>query len=787
MLPVLKRSTLPGYLHGEEEKKFGQLLTSISGELLSHPEKNLRTHLSGVWQHCRQLQEAFSIPADKLKLELIALTHDIGKANIQFQEYLQGKGNGTPHALPSAWFTLLFARECGMPWEEAIWCAEVVRRHHTHLVDENSLWADWFPQNADHLRVIQQMRNLLPMLPYRFSVNDLSSFKDMFFDLEETMSLERWLETRMMYSTLITADRLDAIGISELNNERNVPKFKTPKYHSSSSEINKWRSETQEECFQNALTVINKPGAFTLTLPTGSGKTLLAFRIAHALMKRLQLKSIVYALPFISIVEQTANVACEIFEEDQVQEDHSLVLYEGTPATKTQIEDEGEKWDRMTQVFRYWHKPIVLTTMAHLWEALFEPRANKTMNFHRLSRAVVILDEPQTIPTTYWAGFGELLAYLSDTLQSVFLLMTATQPQIIERQNEKTEISPRSYNLPKKRHSYEMFHLDTSHPISKILDLVKERELFKRKAGLVVCNTRRSALECFNQLYENRGVWVSNNIQWFFLSTWMTPHHRRAVLAKLKECEKNRQDRILVSTQVIEAGVDLDFDWVIRDFGPLDSIIQVAGRCNRHLHNLEYGKVMVIRLHEEKENRCLEFSKMVYDSVIIDATLRVLKGKTHFDENEMSQIIAAYYDDLKSRKTQHGFLQELKMGKWENAIPLYQQKRMPEVGVIIEENNEVITMLHYLKETKWGLENLDEKKRTTKTLMQHVIQIPSKYLEMMKIGSSQIVQDEAALEPALGENMYFFGKCLIGTEENQYYHPLKGFVPPIDDQTALIF
>ena len=156
--------------------------------------------------------------------------------------------------------------------------------------------------------------------------------------------------------------------------------------------------------------------------------------------KAFHAKSIIYGLPFISIVEQTASVAKGVFGNENVQEDHSLAYGKGQEGEAVDYSKEAAAWEKMSTLFRYWREPVVLTTMVHFWESLFNPKANRSMNFHRLCNAVVILDEPQTISPRYWKGFGQLLSYLSQKCNTFFLLMTATQPQIASQEELAPQI-----------------------------------------------------------------------------------------------------------------------------------------------------------------------------------------------------------------------------------------------------------------------------------------------------------------------------------------------------------
>ena len=196
-------------------------------------------------------------------------------------------------------------------------------------------------------------------------------------------------------------------------------------------------------------------------------------------------------LTFISIVEQTAAVAKEVFGSENVQEDHSLAYGKQRDEEIADYSREAAAWQKMSTMFRYWREPVVLTTMVHFWESIFNPRANRSMNFHRLTNAVVIIDEPQTISPRYWHGLGQLLAYLSQKCNIFFLLMTATQPQIV---SEK-ELAPPNTLFPYNRHQYEVVMAETGETIKKVkvedlADLLQAHLPVAEHSGLVVVNRK---------------------------------------------------------------------------------------------------------------------------------------------------------------------------------------------------------------------------------------------------------------------------------------------------------
>jgi CRISPR-associated endonuclease/helicase Cas3 len=766
-------------LSGSQAGEFDRFIHAIDPRLRSHPNKSLRSHLLGVWQLAHALQTHLKLPLEVDLLQLASLTHDIGKAHPGFQAYLieDDITKGPHHAAPSAWWTLALASELKLPFEKAFWGAEVVRRHHTGLKNFRETLNDWNDDAAAAARLENwhHARGLLPNYPINFEENGLPELDDLFWDIDCDPGIDTWLDFRLLYSLLVASDRMDALGIENFSFHP-IPKLEMPIFENAHSPINRWRQQIQEDCFSHALETVKEPGIYSLTLPTGAGKTITGLRIASSLAKRNDLASLIYILPFISIVEQTADTARQCFQKDLIQEDHSLVLIDA--------DETASPWQRMLSQFRYWQQPVLISTMAQFWESLFNSRANHTMNFHRLANAVIILDEPQTLPPKFWQGLGQLLDFLAKHLGSYFLLMTATQPHISRYSDYGFEIAPHRYQFPKVRHCYQVRHTGSAVSLSEIEEiLIEERLLDDAPEGLIVLNTKRSALETFNLVEDLLGD--DKQVELLYLSTWLTPWRRRKVLDHLKTIERQDNPRILISTQVVEAGVDLDFNWVIRDFGPFDSIIQVAGRCNRHGKRDDTGRVFITNL---KDDRGRSFAGYVYDKILLEATRDILAEKTEFDEKEVPGLIDAYYHMILDRLTPEDLVGNLKAGKWGTMPNLYPETPERYIQVVVEETDEVVELIHVLETTDWNLNNLHQKRSAMRRLQQYVIEIPVKMKPSMDLFCAQIPHTEPLLKEILGGQMLFLSRKLIGDEKNKLlYHQVKGFIPPDDDPSMLAF
>ncbi|MDY6868391.1 MAG: CRISPR-associated helicase Cas3', partial [Chloroflexota bacterium] len=533
-----------------------------------------------------------------------------------------------------------------------------------------------------------------------------------------------------------------------------------------------------EACSKSAMDRIVRPGVYSLTLPTGSGKTYTGLRIAADLAQRLSLSSLIYVLPFISIVDQTASFARQCFNPDEIQEDHSL--------RPIQFEDGYHPLQHMRAMFRYWHQPVIITTLAQFWEAVFSAPANRTMNFHRLANAVILLDEPQSLAPKYWQGLGELLEYLSDRLGSVFILMTATQPQITQYAGSGGELAPSVYHFPEIRHHYRIDGVDERQTLDDLMALIEDEGLLHdRPAGMVVLNTKKCALAVYDRIHTVADSTLKDHV--LFLSAWLTPYRREKLLRRLRELEEQDSPRILVATQVVEAGVDLDFDWVIRDMGPFDSIVQVAGRCNRHQKRAHQGRVYVLNLEDEQTGR--SFASYIYDTILLEATREVLRGRTRFDERDVPELIRRYYNAITDRLTPSDIVRQLRVGAWDQPFPLYPEKDVLQMQLIVEETDEVAGLVNKLENTHWRLATLTQKKALMQKLRQHMIDIPAKYRSSMALVCAQIASNEPLLQDINNGKMVMMSEHLIfnqaGPEGQSYlYHPIKGFIPPDEESLA---
>lgn len=407
---------------------------------------------------------------------------------------------------------------------------------------------------------------------------------------------------RMLFSCLVDADYLDTESFmdktsSELRSGKAtltelLPKLENYllelKANATDSAVNHVRDEVQNQCIRTSESPI---GFYSLTVPTGGGKTLssLVWAMRHAIHNGQD--RVIVAIPYTSIIVQTASIMRNIFGEENVLEHHSN-------ADPEQIRDERLR-ERMRLATENWDYPIIVTTNVQLFESMFDNRPSVCRRLHNIVNSVIILDEVQTLPVDYLQPIVDSLKTYNKLFKMSVLFTTASQPVlsgVIEGCNPKAsfsgineikEIIPENFRLHDK---LRRVRLDIDNE-GKTYDEVAGM-LTRHKRVLCVVNTRNDAKELYKRLPQE-GVTLH-------LSKMMCPAHIRETIAKIKTALKDDENEIIrvVSTQLIEAGVDIDFPVVFRQEAGLDSVLQAAGRCNRE-GNLNTGTTYVFSLANE--------------------------------------------------------------------------------------------------------------------------------------------------------------------------------------------
>jgi CRISPR-associated endonuclease/helicase Cas3 len=323
----------------------------------------------------------------------------------------------------------------------------------------------------------------------------------------------------------------------------------------------------RHEVYLAALSAAEQPpGFFRMTVPTGGGKTrsALAFGLRHA--AKFGLHRLIVGIPYTSIIEQTADEYRNIFGADVVLEHHSALAAGDNPDNPTR----QEIWSRLSS--ENWDAPIVVTTTVQLFESLFASRPSKCRKLHNLARSVLILDEVQTLPTRLLEPILDALRELVAHYGVSVVLCTATQPALDDRAHLKGLPNVREIAPDPERLFGELRRVSCVWTSEKMRWQEVADQMRDEPQALAILNTKKDAIALLDALHDPTAL---------HLSTLLCGAHRRDVLSDVKRRLKGGQPCRLVSTQVVEAGVDLDFPLVLRAVGPLDRVVQAAGRCNR--------------------------------------------------------------------------------------------------------------------------------------------------------------------------------------------------------------
>lgn len=504
---------------------------------------------------------------------LAGLCHDLGKFNDLFQEYLLAKSQGKPAPkVPHAAFGAVVA------YAKAPVAGVCVIGHHAGLPDGSDVKSRLAetvrgPAFAAAVRNAQAA-GLLPLSNVELQPPGDPYRMDLFI--------------RMLFSALVDADYLDTEAHFDpaQSTKRGFgsdlrslwARFEADqdrlRQDAPDTPVNRLRWEIYEACVVAAR---GPQGIYRLTVPTGGGKTRsgLAFALQHAL--RHDLRRVVVAIPFTSIIDQTAHEYRKILGDDSVLEHHSGMAWDDDPdETGTRLRLASENWDAS----------MVVTTTVQLFESLFAHRPGRCRKLHRLARSVIVLDEVQTLPVELLAPTLDILRNLVEEYGVTVVLSTATQPALEGNSpylkafpaGTVREIvpEPERYFRSLKRVTFDL----RPDPVSweTVASWIAEQP-----QAMVVVNTRREALRLVD-LVGGEGL--------FHLSTLLCGAHRKEVLERVRTRLREGLPVRLISTQVVEAGVDLDFPRVYRAVGPLDRIVQAAGRCNRE-GRLPSGQVVL--------------------------------------------------------------------------------------------------------------------------------------------------------------------------------------------------
>lgn len=615
---------------------------SSDGEIQS-----IADHLTGV----SRLAKTF---ADKIGIglagELIGLLHDLGKYSKQFQGYIKSgsylinpdeddfvdvqqlKGK-VDHSTAGAQYIWQQLSGCKQPIPlYAQIMALCIASHHSGLIDNLKLdGQNNFKQRMNkvdektHLAEVRVKADPYILEKSKILISNLKLFEEIHKKVGQILTVNHLehidekdnkalqfqlgLLVRFLFSCLIDADRIDTADFENpkaaqkrlLGNYENWPVLidrlekHLAQFPLSAEKINQTRQKIAQYCYEGAAM---SKGVFTLTVPTGGGKTLASLRFALHHAQSHKMDHIFYIIPFTSIIEQNAKVVRDILETGHAKENSIILELHSnlTPSVQT--------W-RNKILSESWDAPIIYTTMVQFLETLFNGGTRDARRMHQLANSIIIFDEIQTLPIRCVRLFCNAINFLADQCGSSILLCTATQPLLNELQDKEKGcliLSKERELMPDVDDLFnELKRVDIINNITlegwtdeQIASLAVQA-MEEAQSCLVIVNTKQSAKSVFEQCKSLTAVSV------YHLSTNMCPAHRADTLNKIKQ-KLGNEPLICISTQLIEAGVDIDFGSVIRALAGLDAIAQAAGRCNRHGRSLR-GKVYIVNPQQENLDR----------------------------------------------------------------------------------------------------------------------------------------------------------------------------------------
>lgn len=561
----------------------------------------LKDHLRDVAERAALFASAFGAAEEA---RLAGLLHDLGKYSDRFSRRLEGLERGLDHWSAGAWAAAVRFRNAAV--------ALAIQGHHVGLQAPDAL--NQLRKPAGGLELTEtDFPSLLALL--EADGLSLPAPGGSIFD-PAGLKGSGMLDVRMLFSALVDADFLETEahfqrdgggekvyrdGGPPLQADQALARLdahlaELSRQGRAAPHVDRLRADLLAACREAAAL---PPGLFTLTAPTGAGKTLamLAFALGHA--REHGLRRIVMAVPFLSIIEQTVRVYRSLLVpelgERYLLEHHSLA---GTRGTEGDGQSENERAARLQA--ENWDAPLVVTTSVQLLESLFANRPSACRKLHRLAKSVILLDEVQTLPPALAVPTLAALSHLAARYGSTVVFATATQPAFESLDRHVLRLSPSGWTpreivpaslglFERARRTHVLWDVQTPCSWASLAD-----DLACAGSALCIVNLKQHAHD-LAQLLADRGV-----PGLLHLSTNLCPAHRERVLAEVRERLEKKLPCVLISTQCVEAGVDVDFPQVFRALAPLDAIAQAAGRCNRNGRMAEPGLVRVFLPEDER-------------------------------------------------------------------------------------------------------------------------------------------------------------------------------------------
>jgi CRISPR-associated endonuclease/helicase Cas3 len=659
------------------------IIMSFSYKLKSHIKEGqniedgqlLVDHLQSVSKIALETTRLHGVTGDIGPIiETICLCHDFGKASKYFQQYLEGKYNGNlkDHGEISAYFAYYM-----LPEDWKLIGFMCVKRHHGDMEPDVILFdynknkllkiATSIEENIEELNIIYNK----DISEFFIKIRDEDFLKSPMRNYRKSRNkwtVKDFIWLQYLWSLLLTADKTQLIRGEAYKNRKDI--FEEYVFNYKEETRNKllrenpgignsllfeMRNQIYRDVVENIEKAdINSEHIFSINVPTGTGKTISAYAAAFKLMERVYKESnkkiiptIIYALPFTSVIDQNYDVLQDILVSSNIETFESFILKHHSMTELSYRDDEAKEYKNYDARFcvENWQSTIITTTFIQLFNTIFQSGKNSIIHrFHKLAGSIIILDEIQAIDPKYYSIIEDVFDILCKEFNCYIITVTATKPLFlsgVELVGNNEKFFKGLERIQIQNYTAQPIYVEEFCTIVED-DIVGNND----KSFLIVANTVKSSLAIFNYINESKQIQAQGrNIR--YLSTEIYPARRLEIIKEIKE---NKDEKyILVSTQLIEAGVDIDFDIVYRDFSTIDSINQTAGRANRNGIKGK-GLVKLYSLMNENHND-RKFAGYIYSDTLLDITERILTDKDIIEESDIFEINELYFGEVDKRKS----------------------------------------------------------------------------------------------------------------------------------------
>jgi CRISPR-associated endonuclease/helicase Cas3 len=799
---------------------FSHSKTGENGEVTG--TKLLKDHIAGVKQKAvAQLYEGVQFELDNKELQnllqVVVDFHDLGKYTSYFQDYLLGRGRVDNQLKQHSRFGGYgaYQRLRKTDQKQALTALYLIFHHHLQLIDITDL-----PKKLeyDSQKVFEyQLADVKPNLDTisnELAINDLATHLHFPDSKKIRREVRRWVKKdshiadyfliNYLFSLLIEADKLDAsetslYSLKEMDSHWVDKRFGNTELSAFQNLTDLDTDALRNYCRAEVISHLQDEDIlgqhlFTLTAPTGTGKTMTALDFSLKLKAKLRRErnheaQIIYALPFINIIEQAIDEYEITLQEEDVR---ILGHYQFADVFGIQQEpDENDRYHQKLMKLDTWQGDMVITSFVQFFETVISNRNKLLKKFNHLAGSIIILDEVQTLRLDQMPLIGAVLYYLAEFMEARIIMMTATKPKIFalaeqEILNAEGESVEAKELLSSHQEVFALFERTAVHPILDTLDRDEEKsrqfveEVFSKKwqgskSCITVCNTVNRSIELYEEIKSYLATNRYNNPV-FYLSTNILPADRMQRIKRIKESIKRGENPVLVATQVVEAGVDLDFDMGFRDIGPVDSLIQVAGRINRNNDEQRRGAPLYIVDFGECQK--------IYGALTYQQAKKALSAKQVIPEKEYLHLIEQYFDNISNRssfRSSRKYFESMKALKYDSNTPkedfavsafrIIEESDIYRPVFIEQDERASLLREKYLQKIKGDISREEFDRSYKMEFQQHIISVPHYYAEdLLPINEFE-------------ENML----AVSLNEVEEYYSKETGFIRERETESVMMF